>query len=352
VNPFPKLDLDNLPPTIFVHGKSVYFRSRFLAALRDQLRGAYDIDDLWCSDETKSRDVIIDIDRHVLPFCKVEKRAVFVWDFQKISDRDKKLSPLLDDFPEETLAVFIQTEGSRAGGSFIKALKAGVAYEAAQPEVTYKVDELTPWIHAYFRRHGLFVEEALCRGLHLAIGQDLFALESEMRRILTYCQGRSSATLDDFRKLVVPRVHAQPFDLSKVLVRRDLRAAMLVLHEMFTFAPDRAKMVLSTIGLLATEFRRWFRIICLRKKEKKDWKSIAAELGGSAYVYEKKVWPYLKQYGASNMMKLLDLEARVCEIEYLVKRGAVDGELALELIVLEACGMDLARVTSENRYPV
>ncbi len=240
MNPFPKIDLEDLPPFLLIYGKDNYFRSRCLNWLRDRVRGTCEIFDLWCDDKTKSYEVINAVDRQVMPFEKVEQRAVFIWDFQRVKDRDKKLMPYLEDPAPDTLVVFILTESSRAGGAFIKALKKGFIYEAVSPEVNYKVDELAPWIQRYFRKRGLFVEEQLCRGLHAAVGQDLFVLESEMRRILTYCEGRKAATLADFARLVVPRVHAQPFDLTKVLVKRDLGASMRTLHEMFAFAvkPD------------------------------------------------------------------------------------------------------------------
>lgn len=352
MNSFPKIDPENLPPTLLVYGKDSYFRSRFLSQLRDQIRNTCEVYDLWCDDTTKSYDVINAVDRSVFPFEVVEQRAVFVWDFQKVKDRDTHLTPYLDDPPSKTLAVFVLTEGSRAGGAFIKALKGRVSYNAVSPEVNYQVDELTPWIQRYLRTRGLFVEEGLCRGLHMAVGQDLFVLESEMRRILTYCENRPSATLADFRELIVPRVHAQPFDLSKAVIKRDVGESMRTLHEMFYFADNPDAVVLSSIGLLATEFRKWFRIICMRRQEKKDFKQIAAELGGSPYVIEKKLWPHLKRFGARDLKKLLELEDRVCSVEYLVKRGALDGQIALELIVLEACGISLGRQLSEQRYPV
>lgn len=353
MNPFPRIDLEeDLPPFMLVYGKDSYFRSRCLNWLRDRLRGTCEIFDLWCDEKTKSYEVINAVDRNVMPFEQVERRAVFIWDFQRVKDRDKKLMPYLEDPAPDTMVVFILTEGSRAGGAFIKALKKGLTYEAAVPEVNYKVDELAPWIQRYFRKRGLFVEEQLCRALHTAVGQDLFVLESEMRRILTYCEGRKTATLADFARLVVPRVHAQPFDLTKVLVKRDLGESMRTLHEMFTFAVKPDDIVLSTIGLLATDFRKWFRIIALRRSEKKDWDQIAAELGGSAYIIKAKIWPALKRYDAVAWMKLLELEARVCSVEYLVKKGALNGQIALELIVLEACGINLGRGPLESRYPL
>ncbi len=346
----PQINLNDLPPTLLVYGKEPYFRARFIQRLRDWLQTEVEIDDLWCHDKMKSAEVVSTLEQNSMWGSDLDRRAVFLWDFQSIKDRDKKLLPYLDDPAPKTMAVFVMSEGSRAAGALIKRLKAGPKFESATLDADKydRYDNLWPWIQQHFREHGLTVSEALCKSLHQHVGMDLFTLESEMRRIVTYCGGRTEAHVEDFERVVVPRVHADVFELTDALIRLDLPRSMKVVHEIFTLTArskkkDSKQMAIGVLAVLLQSFQRWFQIKAMQKSL--SFEQIADEIKLSPYIVEKKIWPHVKKL---NMRRLLRLQSLVCRADYLVKTSGQDGQVLVELLVLDACGVLTRRL---DTYP-
>lgn len=332
---------------LLVYGNEPYFRTKLIGQLRSTIRklDGVELTDFWCDDNTRSLDLINVLDRDVMPFGGDDQRVVFLWDFQTVKDRDKKLLPYLSNPAPGVFSIFVLTQGSRAGGDLIKWLKKGLSYESKPLVVDNRQgDELTPWIQAYFRRRRLHVDDSLCHALHIHVGQDLFTLESEMRRILTFCEGRSQALLEDFQACVVPRVYATPIDVINAVIKGDVDTSMKAVHEMYLLHHDDPTRWI--VDIMAKAVYRWFKIFYMRKAGKKSFEDIGEKISLNPWVVEKKLWKYLQKWSSSRLLNLLD---RMSRAEYLLRRGRMN-QLEVELIVLEACGMKLER--SSETYPL
>lgn len=345
----PTIDLDDLPPALLVYGNEPYFRTRYLAQLRNNLREIAEIDDVWCDDTTKSARVEMVLDQNMAWGGDDQPHVVFVWDFQKIKDRDKKLLPYLHNPSRDTMAVFVLSEGSQAGGSLIKKLKSGLCFKSPRLEVDKfdKFDNVAPWVQAHFKLHGFLASDYVCQEFHTRLGKpfgngrvqsaDLFSLESEMRRVMAFLGQRRDVYIEDLDAVIETRTQTDPFALTDALLRLNVKRSMNVIHDLFTGQRKNPSTIsIGILGALFKAFQRWFQVLSMRGRGKWDFDRIAKSLGLPVFVVEKKIWPFAKKH---KMRTLLKLQSRVCRVDYLIKRGACDGQTQIELIVLEACGL-------------
>lgn len=324
------------PATVLVAGADQFFHAQYLKRLRDLLRENHEIYDMWCLDTTKSGEVKQELDSLSLPFMPIQRRAVFVWSVQRVSDRNSKLIQYLESPNSQTTAVFVVDVGASVSGKFLTQLSTGTYFNAKPLEVSRTKDEVSPWVKRRFESQGIICSAELCQTLHQAVGTDLFNLDSEIRKLTTYCRGRGQdrVAVEDIAAVVEQKVYPSVFDICNTLLTRNPKQAMQALHQHFAGSREAGDTALAVIGALARSLITW-SLISMMTKKNRPFEEIASVVKLPQYVVEKVLFPKLKKFGLSDFFRW---QARLCEVDYAAKQGA-DARLLLDLFVLDFCGL-------------
>ena len=322
------------PDSILVSGDEPYFYAKSLEYLRERLSRTHQITDVWCTDKTRGGEVLLELEHRPFFMTGFSRVAIFVWYVEKVKDRNKHLKAYLDDPCDTTTAVFVVSQGSRAGGAFLTAAAtSGVHFEAKKLVANRKVNQYADWISEYLMDRGLNLPHELCLAIHEHVGSDLFGLESECRKLLTFANGRQISS-DEFWKVMTHRRNLTAFDLCDMILQRRATSAMKTLQSIYeSTSLEVGDPTLLILGALQRNVLIWFKVLTMASRNV-PFEEIAEMVSLPQFVVEKIMFRQLRKM---KPMVLVQALARLCEADYKVKSGS-QGRLLVEAIVLELVG--------------
>lgn len=235
----------------------------------------------------------------------------------------RDLANYIKEMPSTTVLVLI--DGEVKGKNPLLNLLAPLARVKAFPPMRDK--ELGDWI---LKRVSLSNGTIANRAVNLLIelvGGDLWTMSSEIDKLLAYSTGRQ-ITDDDINQLTSCSREANIFILVDAVLEGKTKLAQQLLHQLLN---DGA--AASYILVMIT---RQLRLI-VRAKDLGRGTALSEarnRLGlSSDYGLEK----VLKQSKAYNMEQLKTAYHKLLETDIAIKTGKYDGDLALDLLVVELC---------------
>lgn len=137
----------------------------------------------------------------------------------------KKLEADLDDVPETSVAVFVQSHPDKRK-SFYKKL---VAKAEVKEFLPLSGQALVGWIQKRVQEKGARIDQQGAEYLVSLTGQDLWRLSHEIEKLVAYSPGEviAKSVID---KLVVPTLEANVFHLTDALGVKDRQKAIQHLH--------------------------------------------------------------------------------------------------------------------------
>ena len=168
-----------------------------------------------------------------------EARVVIVDRAEALKDLE-----LIASFPREAALVLVAVERLAAGrsrrGQRVKAPNVPAAnlleaVEAAGGTVE-RIERLAPvdvtgWISARSRLHGIKLDSEAVATLASAAGSDTERIEQELKKLGAYA-GSATVTAADVRTLVSGAIEADVFELTQAVVRKDARTAVATLERL------------------------------------------------------------------------------------------------------------------------
>jgi DNA polymerase III subunit delta len=236
-----------------------------------------------------------------------------------------ELTALLRDLPPSTALVFVEDQIDPAlVTSWLPADRAHVrGYERPRPA------ELGRWIERRAKHHDGRIEAAAIRQLSQIAPDDLGMLDSELRKLITYADGRT-VTVDDVTLLSAsPEVTI--FGLLDALGQNQRGPALTHLRQLFQRG-ERSEMIVPQI---AGSLRRLIQARELLDQGMRG-PALAGKLGVHPFVAEK-TERQARQYRVEQLEAALRLLLRT---DRSIKTGEAEPELALELFI-----WDLPRVS-------
>jgi DNA polymerase III delta subunit len=266
-----------------------------------------------------------------------EARVVIVDHAEALKDLE-----LIASFPREAALVLVAVERLAAGrsrrGQRVKAPNVPAAnlleaVEAAGGTVE-RIERLAPvdvtgWISARARLHGIKLDSEAVATLASAAGSDTERIEQELKKLGAYA-GSATVTAADVRTLVSGAIEADVFELTQAVVRKDARTAVATLERLL--ADGNA--VQQILALLLWQFRVLLFASAMRTSA--DAERMAKAIRSSPYAIQRAT-AFARRVTRADVIRAYEA---IYAADQVIKTGRAESDIAaLTLCVLDLCGV-------------
>ncbi|MGC9347050.1 MAG: DNA polymerase III subunit delta [Anaerolineae bacterium] len=310
-----------------LHGENELQRQEALAAVIDESGVTPDFRDL--NTEVLEGSVSSgDLRRacSVVPFLG-EARIVIAYDVLSGARKEaaQEIGDYLSQVPETTHLIFV--EGKRlpkshpAMGAAIRA-KADVR-QFELPDAR----DLPAWIRERTEKLGGQIEPRAAAMLAQNIGSNMRLLDEEIKKLLLYTGDRKTITAEDIR-VMVPYVQSADviFQMVDAVGQRNPRRAVIYLHRLL----EVGEHPLGIFGMIVRQFRLMIQVRWLMD-QRLTQQQIISRLKLHPFV-ARKIHGQASQFTPS---QLRDAYQVLSETDLAIKRGLMDAETALDVLVAE-----------------
>jgi len=239
------------------------------------------------------------------------------------------LASYVQQMPDTTVLILVDGE-IKQNNPLLNELSA-VAEVRRFPEL--RGDNLKAWIRRRVKEEGGDIASAAVDLLADLVGRDLWAMDSEIRKLLVHNQGRPIGE-DDVKQLVSCFQEANIFALVDAVAEGKTDLAQRILHQLY----DEGMPPLQILTMVA----RQFRLIALARELRRGLSraEIQDRLGLKQSQAVDRTLKQARLYDFESVKRAYD---KLLETDFAIKTGKYSGELALELLVAElACANELA----------
>ncbi len=307
-------------PVYLIYGEEAYLRENYKNALIRTLTTPGDnLNYTVFSGNNTDPSEVVSL-AMTLPFM-AERRVIYVKD----SDFFKKASPEIADYIEnpspDTVLIFDESNIDRGTAAY-KAASQG-KYEVLADR--YDEDKLPNWVGSDFSRFGKGVTRETVDLLIQRVGNDMTALDMEVKKLAAFAEGRDEVTSED----VLTLVHRSPaysvYEMIEAIGNKDLSRAVGIYYDMM--AEDQNPYGVFT--LLARQFRIMLKVSDMyERKVSVDEMAKALKL---PYGVVRKYIEQIKRFSRAGMQKALEECVRAPRD---IARGKIDKEIAMELLIV------------------
>lgn len=229
------------------------------------------------------------------------------------------LADYVGSMPESTVLVLL--DGEVSGGPLLKALgEHGEVHRFDKPAQKAAGD----WVQKRAKATNLNLAGGAAKALAEIVGNDTWALASELAKLEAYGKGRP-ITVEDVREMVAPSRELPPWDLLDPIADGKGASALRALRRMF------AKRHPLAIAAIVQGTYRQLAIARELLDEGATGKDVGQSVGLTGYPLEK----LLDRASRYSPGMIRDAYARMVEADADIKRGVYDEQLALELLVTD-----------------
>jgi len=234
-----------------------------------------------------------------------------------------KLADYLPHLPETTRLVFVENRSLPAKHPILQLAKQeawGYVKQFDAPDAR----TLPRWIKKRVRKHGGEIEPQAAAHLGAVVGTDLRLLDQEISKLVTYTGAERAITRTDVDTVVPYAQAAIVFDLVDALGQRDGHTAAQTLHRLLEAGEH-------PLGLLAMIVRQ-FRLL-IQVKELKAERATTRDIAQALKLHP---FPAGKLANQANHFTAAQLEMvyrHLLDTDVAIKRGKIDAEIALDLLV-------------------
>lgn len=244
----------------------------------------------------------------------------------------RRLVAYLPQMPPSTRLLFAEAATLNKSNPIVKAAlqrKDGFVKEFFIPSG----GALHDWVRRRASHHGVSITREATDLLTVSVGPNLRQLDQELAKLAAHGDYHRAIEEQDVRALVHAAQQSDIFGLVDSLGARQREVALRRLHELLA---DRQN-ELYLLAMVARQVR-----LILAAKELVDEGGMGVD----------EVWRELKLsrrfiaeklVSQARIFRMEELEAllrRVAEVDQAIKTGQIEGTLALEMLIVESCGMD------------
>lgn len=253
-------------------------------------------------------------------FFTIHKLLVFK-DFvsQGNPQTQKDLAKLLDKIPDSIYLVFIEKEEKSKNPIWKKIKNKGKIWQFTPLNYYGTLD----WIQKKTESKGGEIASDAIRTLAFFIGNDLWRLDSEIEKLITY-KGRKKILIEDVEKLVKPEFSPGIFDLIDNIAIKNLSKSQIILKQLL----DSGENPLYIHTMIVYQFRNLIKIKFLTSSGLKSF-DIREKTRLHPFVVQKS----LEQVENFSFESLKKIYSKLLDAEIAIKTGKIEPDLALELLV-------------------
>ncbi len=229
----------------------------------------------------------------------------------------------LPELPPTTRLVFVEDRELPKRHPVVKLAKqAGDGY--VRLFATPRGRSLARWIRARARQLGGEMTPQAVEMLGAFVGDDLYRLNNEIQKLVSYVDGQRPVNADDVIALTPDARQASIFDMVDAIGRRDGRTASRIYHRLLA-AGDHP---LALLGMITRQFRLMIQVKELAPRLGTA-EAIARELRQNPYPIKK----ILAQSRNYSFAQLHVVYRRLLETDLAIKSGQMAPVLALDLLI-------------------
>ena len=231
----------------------------------------------------------------------------------------------LPSLPDTTALVFLDGELT-AQNPFLQSLRPVAQVREFRP---LPQAEVAGWLTRRAQRYGVSLEARAVAALAGLVGNQLWTLDSELRKLATYA-GDRSVTEEDVRSLVSLAREPNVFAMADAVIEGRPRDAADLLQRLLAEGETAQRL----LAMLARQYRHLLLTKELLERRVRG-PEISARLGVQGFVVQR----LLKQAPAYTIDRLRQAYRRLLEADLSVKRGIYDEETALQLLLFELAAL-------------
>ncbi len=226
--------------------------------------------------------------------------------------------------PESTVLILVDGE-VRKNNPLLAALSS-VARIQVFP--FFKDEELRQWIEKRAGQYDARLSAEVITDLIDLIGSNLWVLDSELQKLILFCQGKA-ITRSDVKEVVGYSRENSVFQLVDAVLYRRIKTAQELLHQLLDAGFEPARILF----MITREVRRM-----LLAKVAAAGKTLPPELARElSLAEEKNLRIAISKARRYSQATLEELYHRILETDIQIKTGRYEAQLALELFVAETC---------------
>ncbi|TES97649.1 DNA polymerase III subunit delta [Patescibacteria group bacterium] len=244
-----------------------------------------------------------------------------------LENKDKKIlagiEKRFESIPQETVVVFYERGVPDKRLKLFKELRKKAETEEFILPQGY---DLNSWIEQEVKKQGGSIQRVALNKLAVFVGNDLWQLHNEIKKLLAYADGEEIKS-EDIELLVQAKVDENIFRLTDAFGRKNRKQTLEILGEFLGLGFKSEYLV----GMLAGHLRNLIQIKELSEKG----------FPLNQIQQETKIHPYaikksLEQIKFFTLGNLKELYQKLFELDEKIKRGQVKSDVALELLLASA----------------
>jgi DNA polymerase-3 subunit delta len=240
-----------------------------------------------------------------------------------------KLTAGLQDLPPTTELIFSDGVLKRNGAG-LRAAGPGARLE----EHTRKQGaDLTAWIAGRFAELGARASPAAVSLLAELVGSDARALDQEIAKLATYA-GKEPVQREHVALLVAPAREANVFAAVDAIVERRLAVATRLLYQLLAAGQS----VQSVMAIIAAQVKRVLiaqELLATGAAGSDAGEAMAAKVGARPGYQMTKTMEQARRFRREYLVEMM---RQLLQADLAIKRGEIDEQLALELLVARLAG--------------
>lgn len=185
--------------------------------------------------------------------------------------------------------------------------------------------DLFNWLKKETARQETAISPAALKKIVVYLGNDLWQISSELSKLVSYKAGQSIEE-EDIDSLVGAKIEVNIFKTLDALAQRDKKTALKFLHEHLNQGANEIYL----LTMFIYQLRSLLKLKDLISRGA-SYQALAKESGLHPYVV-KKNWSVLQNFSLDQLKKIYQ---RLLEAEVAIKKGRLDGQTALDLLVAE-----------------
>ncbi|WLR49905.1 DNA polymerase III subunit delta [Bacillus tianshenii] len=271
-------------------------------------------------------------DAETLPFMG-ERRVVIVQNAyfltaqkndQKVEHDLKQLERYIEDPSSESIVMMIAPyEKLDERKKVVKAIKKRGGFVHAAP-LTEK--EIKQWLNQQAKERRVSIEPEAVALLLETVGPDLMMLSTEMDKLSLYAFDTGEITVKMVEMLASRSLEQNIFSLTDMVLKRDLQKAMRIFYDMLEQKEEPIKI----LALLTQQFRLLYQVKGLASRGYGQ-----SQIASTLKVHPFRVKLAMQKANLFEMNELLRLMDELAEVDYRIKSGKLDKQLAVELFLMK-----------------
>jgi len=255
----------------------------------------------------------------------LEPKVLIFKNFFKYASTNSSLnlSAIIDNLKnfksDSTYIIFKEYEAKE--NKFFSALKQ-IAYSAefVQPSMP----DLVKWVQNVMSKEGKAISENMAQEIILHYNKDMMLIYNHLQVLISYLGKRSKVTHDDILKTLTDNPQDHIFQMLDAFATKDTEGGYKYLRELYQLRTSVSK-------ILALILRHFKILGMLKEMQETNKKQIAKQLGILEFFVDK----YKKQAESLTLDKIKSIIQKTIEYEYMIKKGQIDDETALEMLLYQ-----------------